>query len=273
MKLREKVNDLKSQIKTSKTTFAVYCILRFFVLACLVFAIINRNWENVFYCVLTLVMFLLPAFVEKTFRINLPTAMEIVILLFAFAAEILGEMSSFYIKIPIWDTMLHTTNGFLCAALGFCFVDLLNRNKKIKFELSPFFLALVAFCFSMTIGVLWEFWEFGCDIVLNLDMQKDTIINEIHTVMLDPTASNTAVTISGITEVYVNGQPMGLGGYLDIGLYDTMKDMFVNFIGAVVFSTIGYFYVKNRGKGKIASMFIPTVEFDEEKEEEGCLTE
>ena len=88
-------------------------------------------------------------------------------------------------------------------------------------------------------------------------MQKDTVISSITTVMLDTTQSNIPITVDGITETYVNGQALGLGGYLDIGLHDTMKDMFVNFIGAAVFSIIGFFYVKNRGKGKIAALFIP----------------
>ena len=78
--------------------------------------------------------------------------------------------------------------------------------------------------------------------------------------MLDPDGGNKAMTLSGITDVTVNGQDLGLGGYLDIGLFDTMKDLLVNFIGAVVFSVIGYFYVKRRGKGKLASQFIPTLQ-------------
>lgn len=109
----------------------------------------------------------------------------------------------------------------------------------------------------MTIGVLWEFFECSMDLFFGLDMQKDTIVHSIHSVMLDPAGANTPVEIDNITDVVVNGQSLGLGGYLDIGLLDTMKDLFVNFIGAVVFSTIGYFYVKNRGKGRFAKRFIP----------------
>ncbi len=120
-------------------------------------------------------------------------------------------------------------------------------------------MALVAFCFSMTVGVLWEFFEFGMDRLFQMDMQKDTVVNSITSVMLDPTNSNIPVTIDGITSVQVNGQELGFGGYLDIGLYDTMEDLFVNFIGAVTFSVIGYFYIKHRGHGKLAKAFIPTI--------------
>lgn len=88
-------------------------------------------------------------------------------------------------------------------------------------------------------------------------MQKDTVIQGFSSVLLDPTKSNIPVPVQDITEVLVNGRDLGLGGYLDIGLIDTMNDLFVNFVGAVLFSIIGYFYVKSRGKGKFARRFIP----------------
>ncbi len=119
----------------------------------------------------------------------------------------------------------------------------------------------------MTMGVLWEFFEFGADRLLLLDMQKDTVLSQISTVDLDPTLSNTPVVISGIEDVVLqlsdgSTYALGLGGYLDIGIYDTMADLFVNFVGAVVFSTIGYFYIKQRGKGRLARAFIPTITED-----------
>ena len=214
-------------------------------------------------CLLVLVLFMLPLFIQQNFGIELPSTLEIIILLFIFASEILGELKCYFITYPHWDSMLHTTTGFLCAATGFALIDILNRNSKIKFELSPVYVSLVAFCFSMTIGVLWEFFEFGMDRLFLMDMQKDTIIHSITSVMLDPTNMNIPVTIGDITSVAVNGQELGFGGYLDIGLYDTMEDLFVNFIGALVFSFIGYFYIKRRGEGKIAKAFIPTITEEE----------
>lgn len=249
-------NEYKEQIKTNKLTFAVYVILRALVIVAMVFSCIRGDYENLFFCALSLVLFLVPAFIEKNFGIDLPCALEIVVLLFIFAAEILGEMGSYYLKVSYWDDMLHTINGFLCAAVGFALVDILNRNENIKFQLSPLFLAIVAFCFSMTIGVFWEFFEILCDIVLKLDMQKDTFISTISSTLLGD-GTNTAVVIDNITSVTVNGQEIGKAGYLDIGLYDTMKDLFVNFIGAFVFCIIGFFYVRNRGKGVFANQFIP----------------
>lgn len=252
--------ELRSAIRRQPVVFAVYLVLRLIVLASLVAAILRQEYESAFVCVLVLFLFMLPFFIQKNFGIRLPSTLEIIILLFIFAAEILGELQSYFIQYPYWDTMLHTTNGFLCAAVGFSLIDILNRDVKIKFTLSPVYVALAAFCFSMTIGVLWEFFEFGMDRLFHMDMQKDTIVHTISSVMLDPTNSNIPITIDGITSVAVNGRDLGFTGYLDIGLYDTMEDLFVNFIGATVFSVIGYFYLKHRGEGKFAKAFIPTIE-------------
>ena len=251
--------DLKAAVRRQPAVFTVYLVLRLMVLATLVSSVIRSEYESAFICLLVLVLFLLPFFIQQNFGIELPSTLEIIILLFIFAAEILGELECYFITFPYWDSMLHTTTGFLCAATGFALIDILNRNSRIKFELSPIYVALAAFCFSMTVGVLWEFFEFGMDRIFHMDMQKDTVVSSITSVMLDPTNKNIPVTIDGITSVTVNGQELGFGGYLDIGLYDTMEDLFVNFIGAVVFSTIGYFYIKHRGKGKLAKAFIPTI--------------
>ena len=260
---------LRDQVRAKPGVTAVYVILRALVIAALVAQIFHRNYENVFLCVLTLFLFTLPAFIERAIRIDIPDVLEIIILLFIFAAEILGEIRAYYIQFAYWDTMLHTLNGFLCAAIGFSLLDILNRNERLKFSLSPVYLSVVAFCFSMTIGVLGEFFEFFMDQTFLLDMQKDTVVHSIGSVMLDPNGGNVPVAIHNITDVIVitaDGarQSLGLGGYLDVGIIDTMKDLFVNFIGAVVFSTIGFFYVKNRGKGKFAPQFIPTVLPEEE---------
>ena len=261
---------LINQVRTSKSTFAVFIVLRFFVIAAMVLSVIRGHYENLFVCTLALALFMVPPFVEKNFGIQLPSTLEIIILLFIFSAEILGEIQSYYTKIPFWDTMLHTMNGFLCAAVGFALVDIFNRNEKFTFKLSPFFLAFTAFCFSMTVGVVWEFFECGCDLFLHTDMQKDTVVTQFSSVLLNPEGINNPIYVNNITDTMINGQSLGIQGYLDIGLLDTMKDLFVNFIGAVVFSIIGFFYVKTRGKGKFARRFISVVNqknTEEEKKE------
>ena len=255
--------SLREQIKQAPWLFAVYVFLRISVVGVMIAQIYNRDWQNVAMCVLTLFLFTIPSFIERNWHIDIPNTLEVIILLFIYAAEILGEIRAFYISVPGWDTALHTITGFLSAAVGFSLVDIVNRNEHTKFYLSPVYVAIGAFCFSMTIGVLWEFFEFSADMLFGLDMQKDTVVHSIHSVMLDETMRNRPVSITGITETAVNGIELGLGGYLDIGLIDTMKDLFVNFIGAVVFSVIGFFYLRGRGNGTFAKRFIPTLRSSE----------
>lgn len=261
--LRVLLRWAKKTMKKKRNVAVVYWLLRLSVIAIMVAQFFNHNFENVFLCMLTLVLLLMPTIMERRLKIDLPNALEIIIMLFIYAAEIMGEIQAFYTTYRGWDTMLHTMNGFLCAAIGFCLVDLFDRSEKSSLSLSPKYMAIVAFCFSMTVGVLWEFFECAMDQLLFLDMQKDTVVSTISTVMLDPTGGNKPQIIRGITDVILvtdQGEiSLGLGGYLDIGLLDTMKDLFVNFIGAVVFSIVGYFYVKGRGKGKFAKNFIPQV--------------
>lgn len=268
-RIRKAFASAHDELVRKPVVSAVYLLLRVMVLIIMVAQFFNKNFENVFLCMLTLILFLLPTILERQLRIDFPNTMEIIIMCFIFAAEILGEIQSYYIMFPYWDTMLHTLNGFLCAAVGFCLVDMLNRNERFSLSLSPVFMAIVAFCFSMTIGVLWEFFECAMDQFFLFDMQKDTVVHTISTVMLDPAGANHAVVLKDITDVIVvsGGEEiaLGLGGYLDVGLLDTMKDLFVNFIGASVFSVIGYFYVKNRGKGSFARRFIPQVVEEEEE--------
>lgn len=271
-KIVEKLEQAEQEnlnTKPKRAVVAVYWILRLIVIAVMVMTVIHKDYESTFVCVLVLILFMLPRFVERNFRIELPSTLEIIILVFIFAAEILGELKSYFITYPHWDTALHTTTGFISAAFGFALVDLLNRNKPQHFKLSPVFLALVAFCFSMTVGVLWEFFEFTCDQVMHTDMQKDYVVHEINSVSLNPDGLNTPIHVP-IESVIVNGEDWTeeLGGYLDIGLIDTMKDLQVNCIGAIAFSVIGFFYVKRRGKGKVAAAFIPVVLNEPEAEKE-----
>ena len=204
-------------VENKKLVYTVYFVLRLSVVLMLVAQFFNGNFENVLLCVLTLVLFTLPSLFERRLHIDLPDTLEIIILLFIYAAEILGEIQSYYTQFHGWDTMLHTMNGFLCAAIGFALVDILNREEKVSLHLSPFFMAVTAFCFSMTIGVLWEFFEFSMDQFLLFDMQKDTVLQTISTVNLDPSHGTTAVIVEGIQDVILvledgTQMPLGLGG-------------------------------------------------------------
>lgn len=231
----------------------VYLLLRLSVIIVIIDQLKSRDYENIFLCLLTLILFMIPSFIEKRVHIDIPDTLEIIILLFIYSAEILGEINSYYLIFPYWDTTLHTLNGFLAAAIGLSLIDILNKNDRFAISLSPVFVALVAFCFSMTIGVIWELFEFSMDQLLGFDMQKDTYLTSFRSVLLNEQRLNIPVKVD-IDSLVVNGEPWK--AYIDIGLIDTMMDLLVNFIGAAVFSTFGYFYIKQRGKGNFLKRFI-----------------
>lgn len=242
----------------AKNKTKIQVILIFLVALSIIRQFFLGNYHNMFLGFLTLLLFSVPQFLDKKLGVTIPVGLETVIFIFIFSAEILGEINAFYVKIPIWDTMLHTTNGFLMAAIGFALIDLFNRSDKFSIKMSPYFVAFFAFCFSMTVGVLWEFFEFSMDWFFATDMQKDWILPAINSVKLNPTGANIPIHVD-VQSVVINGETWNLGGYLDIGIVDTMKDLMVNFVGAVVFSVIGIFYLKHRGKGKLAASLIPQV--------------
>lgn len=250
--------------ETKRSSLAIYLILRFLVVICMILQVIRGDLNNALLCLLSLVLLFAPLFIQNKYEITLPDSLEISIYLFIFSAEILGEINNFYGIIPHWDTCLHTINGFLATAVGFSLVDLLNKNSK-DINLSPFYLCLVAFCFSMTIGILWEFFEYGGDKLVKFDMQKDTLITNISSVYINPDNENKPVVVDNIgkTEIFdKDGKLLYVidGGYLDIGLNDTMKDLFVNFIGALVFSFFAYIGLKNNKRSSVVKNFVPIKE-------------
>lgn len=258
MSTNMKARKNRTKIQMILTLIVVFSVIRQFFLG---------NYHNMFLGILTLILFMVPQFLDKKLSVTIPVGLETVILIFIFSAEILGEINAFYVKIPIWDSILHTTNGFLMAAIGFALIDLFNRSEKFSIKMSPYFVAFFAFCFSMTVGVLWEFFEFSMDQFFGLDMQKDWIVTAINSVKLNPTGANVPIHVD-VQSVVINGEQWSLGGYLDIGLIDTMKDLIVNFIGAVVFSVIGILYLKNRERGKLAASLIPQVRNEDKIEAE-----
>jgi len=246
--MKNKLNKFKSlDFKQNKVPTILYFSLRIIVIALMIYNIVVGRYENAFTCMLVLVLLLLPFILEEKLKIEISSSLEIVILLFIFSAQILGELNSFYQKIPNWDMMLHTINGFVMGAVGFSLVNMLNDSNKVNVKMSPFFLLVASFCFSMTIGVLWEVFEYGVDTFLKVDMQKDTIITEINSVTFDPENKNNVYSID-IDSLVVNEEDWinKYGGYIDIGLIDTMDDLLVNALGAIFFSIFGYFGLRSK---------------------------
>lgn len=261
-------------VHANKLSFFIYTLMTCITVVIIVLTALNQQFESTFTAVISLILFLMPTFVEKNFRVELPTTLEIIAVLFVFCANILGEIGEFYTKIPFWDDLLHFTSGFIFAAFGFSLVGIFNRNTRFDFLLSPIFLSVVALCFAVTVGVVWEFFEFSADVFLHTDMQKDSIVTHIYSAELNADGQ-TPVVITDIVKTMIttaDGTVHEVNGYLDIGLMDTMKDLFVDFCGAFLFCVFGYFYAGHSGKGRIAKQFIPRVDDGADDSSGACQT-
>ncbi len=268
-KLRDFYKSLNDQIKKNPGVWKLAVVLRTIVVLVAIRCAWVGRWEQFMLCLVVLFLFIVPSLFERKLKMEIPSTLEVIVLLFAFAAEILGEIGGYYQAIPWWDTMLHTLCGFLAAAVGFALVDILNRTPSVKFDLSPAYCTFVAICFAMTVGTVWEFFEFSVDYFFGQDMQKDVVVHSFASVMLGGDGTR-PLFLNDITASTINGIDYGLGGYLDIGLYDTMQDMFVNAIGALVFSIFGYRYLATHGEDKLAASLIPVA--DDKLEEEPALS-
>lgn len=171
-------------------------------------------------CVVGTIIIFLPSRVEKKFGVDIPDTMEIIYFIFLFCAIYLGEVRNFYYKIPYWDTILHVFSAIMLGALGFVLVQFLNENKIKNMNLSPFFVSLFAFSFAVTCGTLWEVYEYLADHILGTNMQK-----------------------------FMTAHGEVLAGHLALG--DTMKDIIVDVIGALIIVVIGYVHLKNEEKKRL----------------------
>ncbi len=251
---------LFEEIKGNKATFAVFACLWLSTLAVLVQGVLVGRWDRVFTGALCLMLFLLPPLVERSFSLQLPATLEISAYLFVFCAGVLGEIGDFYERFPAWDAILHAANGFLFAGFGFCLFSLFEKKRAVRTLPSPAYQSFTAFCFSMTVGVLWEIFEFCTDLFLHTDMQKDSFCDRIYSVLV-PTEGGDMFRAEHITRTQIwtaDGESFVLPGYLDIGLADTVKDLAVNLLGALCFCIIGYIYLKRR-RIVLAARFIPRV--------------
>ena len=258
-KRKKFLDDVNLEMRRHRGTFIVFFILRILVVFSMIRQFMLGNYESVMLCVLTLLLFVVPMVVQVRLNVDFPQVLEVIILLFIYAAEILGEVNSYYTAIPYWDLMLHTLNGFLCGAIGFSLALCLDKDENVFFRMSPILIVIVSFCFSMTIGVLWEFFEYTMDHVFLMDMQKDTVVHTVSSVVLNPMKVQRPWIIRNISEMSINGTEMGVGGYVDLGLIDTMEDLFVNFIGALTFSVIGWLALHGKKRERRIAMGLVVV--------------
>lgn len=245
-------NFLVKQLSKSggKLGVVVYLVLNLFVVIAMIVSIVQGDGKHVVACLKVCIMFLIPWLIEWKFKIEISALFILLVQVFMYAAIILGELNSYYMKYPYWDTILHTINGFLCASVGFMLVNRIVEHTKSKLSIKPIYTVVFAFCLSMTVGVMWEFYEFGMDNICNSDMQKDTIIHTIKSAKLSQEGQSLTI-LKDVTDVSINGENLNLGGYLDIGLYDTMGDLFYNLVGTLIFCFIGYYVTKKESEHKL----------------------
>jgi len=175
-------------------------------------------------CLLGIIAMFIPSMAKRRLNLEIPSGMLFLYTIFLYCAIYLGEVKSFYYTVPHWDTILHTFSGGMLGALGFSVVKLLNETEKIPMNLSPVFVAIFAFCFALSLGVLWEIYEFTFDGILGLNMQKFALENGTQLVGRE-------------------------------ALTDTMKDLIVDAVGAFVICSIGFVSLKYK-KGWIEKLLL-----------------
>ncbi len=172
----------------------------------LIYAIFNNfifaNWFNLFLSVLTLFLIYLPLLITKHFEIYIPPKFQLALVLFIYASLYLGAVKNFYIDIFWWDKVIHTFSGIILGIIGFILLYYLNQQEDIKLVMSPIAIALFSFTFAVTLGALWEIYEYIMSTYFGFNMQP-------------------------------------------FGLTDTIWDLIVDSIGALIASLSGYIYLTN----------------------------
>lgn len=171
-------------------------------------------------CCLGIVVMMLPSFINHRWSVPIPNFIYIMYYAFLYCAVFLGEVFSFYYRVPHWDTILHVFSGAMLSALGLILVNLLNDHMPESVHLSPFFIALFAFCFSVALGAIWEIYEYTVDGIMELNMQK-------------------YMTEAGVARIGRDA------------LVDTMKDLICDAAAALVVSILGFFSAKREQAKKL----------------------
>ena len=193
----------------------------------IVFLLVTKQYGRLPLAVGTLFLVLLPAAMERVFHCRLSLPVYIFAVIYA-VGPMLGQCWNFYYTISWWDKLLHICGGVMFAIAGAYFFERLTKRKDLFGAC-----ALFALCFSMAIAALWEFVEFGADRFLGMDMQDDMVITGITSYLLGDGIGVTG-SIENIQSVLVNGVPLPVAGYIDIGLTDSMLDMMLESLGALI---------------------------------------
>lgn len=201
----------------------IYFILKVVVLFNLLISLISVRWTATFICLFNLILLFIADYVMK--KINYNDSLQLLIYIFLVGSLVGGEVYNLYSVIWFYDIILHVLSSFIVSFLFFYI---------FRYSVNKLLFMLCIFSFAMMIAGLWEITEFSIDRLLDKDMQKDTVINEVNSMLLSS---------DGNTIVKVNVDNMSIGGtiidgYLDIGLYDTIEDMICAVFGSVFYLII-----------------------------------
>jgi hypothetical protein len=166
-------------------------------------------------CILGIIVMFIPSVVERKLSVDIPNNMEVMYFIFLYCAIYLGEVRNFYYLIPYWDVILHAFSGAMLGTLGFSLVSYLNDMKFLNTNLSPFFIALFAFCFALASGAVWEIYEFLADSLIGTNMQKFIVAD--------------GTVLSG-----------------HAALRDTMTDLIIDSLSSLAVTIIGYYTIKTK---------------------------
>jgi hypothetical protein len=180
-------------------------------------AIIAENWLSLFIVVLGLLLMFLPSFLEHRLKVDFPSELEIAILLFLIASIYFGEIKDYYFRFWWWDTVLHLLSATMIAMIGFSLIYILNDYKKVKLNLSPFFMVLFVFCFTVALGALWEIFEFSIDQIFGANMQKSGIVDTMWDLIADTVG---AFFVCLVGYLYLKGK--------EFKIVKKYKDKFIN---------------------------------------------
>ncbi|MCL7487244.1 MAG: hypothetical protein M8357_03595 [Desulfobulbaceae bacterium] len=194
-------------------------VLQAILLAGAVGAVWEQQWLTAVITAGIIIITLVPLFLKKGLHVFIPPEFELLAIAFIFASLFLGEVRGYYVRFWWWDILLHTASGFLLGIVGFLLVHVLNEMEEIDLHMKPGFVAFFAFLFAVGMGAIWEIFEFGMDHFLGTNMQKPML-----------------------------GDPSGLT--------DTMWDLIVDTLGALIISVLGYSYLKTTGNKSFLQRWI-----------------
>jgi len=242
--------------RESRGVLAAFAALELGTAGTLIFSIVKRNRMFVFLCFVQAFLLAAPAIMEKLLSVQLSNPLKIILMCWIFGCIALGTIYDFYYKFDFWDLAMHGTSGFLLTGLGFSLSEMLEPRSD--YRPGRFGRIVCAFCFSMAIASMWELLEYGIFRIFGRDVQHDEVLHNFVTSFFtgQDAVSNLIDGITGMT-IYTKSGVINVDGYLDIGFYDTMDDIFAHFVGTALLLLLAVFK-----KGKYVKAFIPSADFD-----------